>query len=136
MDSQGQPAGQAEHARIGPTAWAVAYRRTFFDIPYARDIFDELKRIMQPPRLTPELAEEQACAHDLQFEARFRLVSQLLEENRAKQILEIASGFSPRGLAMTHDGSVEYVEADLPDIIKAKKEIVRKLVQEAKAPDG
>ena len=119
---------------IGPTAWGVAYRRTFSDISYSLEIFNELQRIMKKPQLTADLEEEKASSHDLQFEARFKLVNRLLKENRADQVLEIASGFSPRGIQMAQDPSIEYIELDLPGLIKGKKDIVQKLIQKSKIP--
>jgi|GEM_PF-2974779 len=29
---------------IGPTAWTVAYRRTFSNIPYARALYQEIEK--------------------------------------------------------------------------------------------
>ena len=132
MDAEARPAAEQGYERIGPTAWGIAYRRTFFDIPHSREIFHELQRIMEPPELTPELEDERASAHDLQFEARFRLVSRLLKEKGADQVLEIASGFSPRGLILAQDPSITYVELDLQGILRAKRDIVEKLVQQSK----
>ena len=134
MDAKARPATEHAYERISPTAWGIAYRRTFFDIPYSTEIFHELQRIMAPPELTPELEDEKASAHDLQFEARFRLVSRLLEEKGVDQIIEIASGFSPRGLILAQDPSITYVELDLQRILRAKRDIVEKLVQQAKVP--
>ena len=134
MDLSAQPTIEQGYERIGPTAWGMAYRRTFFDIPYSREIFHELQRMMKPPRLTPELEDDKASAHDLQFEARFRLVSRLVEESKADQILEIASGFSPRGLSMAQNPSFEYVELDLPELMRMKQAIVQRLSQESAVP--
>jgi O-methyltransferase involved in polyketide biosynthesis len=134
MDAEARPAMEQGHERISPTAWGIAYRRTFFDIPHSTEIFHELQRIMEPPELTSELLDEKASAHDLQFEARFRLVSRLLKEKGADQVLEIASGFSPRGLILAQDPSITYVELDLQGILRAKRDIVEKLVQQSKVP--
>ena len=122
------------YERIGPMAWGVAYRRTFADIPYSLEIFGELRRIVSRPPLTPDLEDPKASLHDLQFEARFKLVDRLLEQAGANQILEIASGFSPRGIRLSQNPSVKYVEVDLPAIIELKKDIVDKLEQVGKIP--
>ncbi len=125
---------QKGYERVGPMAWGVAYRRTFADIPYSLEIFEELRRIVGQPPLTPDLENPEASSHDLQFEARFKLVDRLLEQAGAKQILEIASGFSPRGIRLAQNPSVKYVEVDLPAIIELKKDILHKLEQKVKIP--
>ena len=53
----------------------------------------------------------------------------LLRELGIKQILEFASGISLRGLAMTEDPMVNYVETDLPALTEEKHEILRKIMQ-------
>lgn len=57
------------------------------------------------------------------FEARFRAVSHLLKEKAATQVLELAAGLSPRGMEFSQQG-VMYVEADLPEAITLKREVV------------
>ena len=68
------------YERIAPTAWIVAYRRTFTDIPFSQEIFQELDAIrekqgtkipedVRTPELTPQL------------EARYKLLNRLLRAN-------------------------------------------------------
>lgn len=57
------------------------------------------------------------------FEARFQSVSRILMEQGATQILELASGFSPRGMEWSRRGAV-YVEADLPGMIEQKRAMI------------
>ena len=104
---------KSSHERVSVTAWRVAYRRTLSDIPFSVEIFDELQKIMRRTRSAAELQElDQIVQPDITpiFEARFKLVNRLLKEQNARQILEIAAGFSPRSLAMARDPSVEYSE--------------------------
>lgn len=56
-------------------------------------------------------------------EARFKAVNRVLEEHGAAQIIELASGLSPRGMDFAQRGAV-YVEVDLPESIVLKREIV------------
>lgn len=111
---------------ISPTAWTIAHRRTFTDIPYSKPIFDliEQQRKLQGIEISEELKSPQIAP---QIEARYKLVNIMLEENNIKQVLEIAAGFSPRGLAMTDDASVTYVETDLSKITKQMDKIVGKI---------
>lgn len=112
---------------ISSTAWTVAHRRTFTDIPYSQEIFDEFERILRAQGgsdipeefISPQIAP--------QIEARYKLVSRLIVENSLQQVLEIATGLSPRGLEMTGDSRIKYVEVDLPTMMSHKRKIVGSL---------
>jgi len=56
------------------------------------------------------------------------LLSQAIEEGRVGQVLEVAAGFSPRGLdfsARFADRGLIYVEGDLPHMVEKKKELLK-----------
>jgi len=109
---------------ISPTAWIIAHRRTFTDIPYSQAIFDEFEKIRRVEgnfEIPEELKSPQVAP---QIEARYKLVSRLLNENYPQQVLEIAAGLSPRGLEITDNPDVEYIEIDLPGIVSQKRKIV------------
>jgi len=67
--------------------------------------------------------EAGAATYAAFMEARFKSVNHILEEHRARQVLELAAGLSPRGMDFAPRGVV-YVEADLPESIERKREIV------------
>jgi O-methyltransferase involved in polyketide biosynthesis len=128
---------QKGYEKISPTAWIVAQARTLSDIPYSRDVFDELQIIMRQTRSAAELQELNKFTHPEVvpvMEARFKLVNRLVKENNAKQILELAAGFSPRGMELSKDPSVEYVEIDLPGVMNEKRTIVGNLIEQSKIP--
>jgi O-methyltransferase involved in polyketide biosynthesis len=114
---------------VSPTAYfPVIARGEFTDIPFAREMLADLK---------PELPSLEGLppgglrSYAPFFEARFKSVSRILMEQGAKQILELAAGFSPRGMEFSQrpdfrDGV--YVEADLPDMIERKRGIVAALL--------
>ena len=54
------------------------------------------------------------------FEARYKSISQLIGKSGCSQVLELASGYSLRGLDLTQRSAVRYVEADLPDVVATK----------------
>jgi O-methyltransferase involved in polyketide biosynthesis len=122
------PEQRQGNENISPTAWTIAHRRTFTDIPYSKEIFEELERLrrLQGVEIPEELKSPEIAS---QIEARYKLANRLLTENHVEQVLEIAAGFSPRGLEFTDDGSTIYVEVDLPTIIDQKKKIVDTLGQ-------
>ena len=125
------------YEKIGPTAWGVAYFRTFSDIKYAKEIFEELDLVVKPT--DPAQIEymkyvKERAGLSPQFEARYKLINKVLEENKTHQILELAAGLAGRGLAMTEmDSSLEYVEVDLPAMILHKQEMLRNLFERSNA---
>lgn len=127
-DQKGDVRSVSSYDRISPTAWTVAYRRTLTDIPYSREIFEEMENIRKSGsgfEITEELKFPVIAPL---FEARYKLTNKLLRENNCKQILEIASGFVPRGLDLTKDESITYVELDLAAVMGQKKLIVNSII--------
>ncbi len=111
-----------DHSRISPTAWGIAWRRTFAGIPLSNEIYLHLDRIVidaeqrkksvdvfSMPELTPI------------FEARYKLTSMLLFAEGYTQTVELAAGFSPRGMSFTINQHFRYIEVDLPAIALIKR---------------
>ncbi|MCL5667240.1 MAG: class I SAM-dependent methyltransferase [Patescibacteria group bacterium] len=112
------------HEKISPTAWSVAYGRTFSDVPFSREIFNELDILRQKESAKiPGGKKKRVVA--VQFEARYKLINRFLKQKGYKQILEIAAGLTPRGLEFCQDRSVNFVEFDLPAIIAQKRQIIK-----------
>lgn len=118
---------------ISLTAIDVAFARTFSDIPFSKDIFnmigEEKKRmtsVADEAKIDGMLIPKRIIPF---FEARYKLINKLLKQSGIENIFDIASGLSPRGLTLTKKASVEYVELDLPGILKIKKEIVRAILR-------
>lgn len=65
------------------------------------------------------------------YEARYKMVSRIITESGVNQILEIASGFSPRGLDMTTDSSIKFAEVDTPALIAQKQKVIEQLIAES-----
>ncbi|MGC9968663.1 MAG: class I SAM-dependent methyltransferase [Minisyncoccia bacterium] len=128
---------ESGYEKIGPTAWGVAYFRTFSDIEYAREIFEELDGVVKPTDpVQIEFMESARKRSNLapQFEARYKLINRLLAENKTNQILELAAGLAGRGLAMAEeDPSLQYVEVDLPVMAAHKRELLQNLFSKGKA---
>lgn len=116
---------ERKYENIGPTAWRVAYSRTLSDIPYSKEIFEELDAVVKPSNEAEREYMGHARASHLapQFEARYKLIDDMIEQNGTKQVLELASGLAPRGLAMTdNDRYLEFAK-DLAE--KAGKTMLR-----------
>jgi len=119
------------YERISPTAWFVAYQRTLSDIPFSQEIFLELQETIELTRSaeTEDLKKQMKPFEGTPvWEARFKIVNHILKTHFINQIIEIAAGASPRGLEMTKDSSVRYVEVDLPKVIQEKKGIIERLI--------
>src|SRR5579859_824593 len=126
---------ERSHERISPTAWLVAYQRTLSDIPLSSEIFEEMERIIQQTQSTSDIAQIDALRSTpaaVMWETRFKIINHLLKGQSAKQVLEVAAGFSPRGLAMAKDPSVTYVEVDLPGLVHDKQQIIETLIGQGK----
>jgi len=110
---------------ISQTAWTIAHQRTLTDIPYSQVIFDALEKVRHEQGVAEIPEELKSPQIAPQIEARYKSVSNLLKESDVDQVLEIAAGFSPRGLEMTDDKHFTYVEVDLPGVMTQKRKIVK-----------
>ncbi len=68
-----------------------------------------------------------ALARAAHFELRARSLDDALREHGAARVLEIAAGFSFRGLALAEREPVTYVDTDLPEIASLKADLVAQL---------
>jgi O-methyltransferase involved in polyketide biosynthesis len=57
---------------------------------------------------------------------RHAMIDHLLHESGARQVIELAAGFSRRGAAATNDPHVHYTEIDLPHVIGRKHELLKR----------
>jgi len=125
-----------KYSKISPTAKVVAYWRKFSDVPFANDVAEMVNakevwnEILQQPNMPPE---------DLSWvvpwvEARYKSMVQAIKNRKIKQVLEFASGLSLRGLAMTSNPEITYVETDLPGMSTEKKAIVQQIQKQQHIP--
>jgi len=113
--------------KISLTAKLTAYMRQFSDIPFAKEVaqavraeaaFDELLR-------THQLVRDDLLWYAPIFEVRYKSIAQRLRASGIAQVLELASGLSLRGLAMTEaDPALTYVETDLEALTAEKRALV------------
>ena len=104
---------------IIPTAIITSYPRIFTDIPYEKEIYNWLsKNCSNNIELNKLLAPE--------LEARFKLTNKLIDSLNIAQVLELASGYSSRGLTYSKKG-YNYVEMDLEEVVNTKKKMFKEL---------
>ena len=101
------------------TAIITSYPRIFTDIPYEREIYDWLEN-----HCNTEVALYKNMAPEM--EARYKLINKLLDRSNIKQVLELASGYSSRGLIYSKKG-YNYVEMDLEGVCQNKKKILKSI---------
>jgi O-methyltransferase involved in polyketide biosynthesis len=115
-------------SKISPTAKLVAYWRQFSDVPYAKEVSDLIgaKELSEKILKSPTSLENMAWLAPM-IEARYKSINSAIQSSGIKQIFELASGVALRGLALTSDPEVVYVETDLKGISEEKKTLVEKI---------
>lgn len=110
-----------DYEEISPTAMVTSYPRTFTDISYEKEIDHWLKKhIKKDTLLYQNMAPE--------MESRYKLINRILDKTHIKQVLELAAGYSSRGMIYSKKG-YRYVELDLESIIKNKKEMLQDILK-------
>lgn len=108
-----------DYSKISPTAKMTAYWRAKSDIPHSR----EVAHVMQGEDMTQQLIGQQMTSVMAQyspmvFEARYKAINRGLQMCKSGNVMELASGLSPRGLGVVDAGHT-YVGADLPNMIES-----------------
>ena len=108
----------ADASLISVTAKLAAYYRQFSDIPFATEVAKRIGADEAFDRILREhgLERDKLTFYAPMFEARYKSLTQLILESGASQVLELASGYSLRGLDLTRNHALRYVETDLPDV--------------------
>ena len=109
----------SDYIDIMPTAIVTSYPRTFTDIPYEKEIFNWLKN-----HCKNEVVLYKTMAPEI--EARYKLINKLLNKYKINQVLELAAGYSSRGLIYSEKG-YNYIEMDLESVINNKTKIIEKI---------
>lgn len=125
-----------EHSKISPTAKMVAYWRQFSDVPYAPKVAKlvDAEEVFHSFLRNTNVTFESMSWFAPMIEARYKSMVHAILRQNIKQVLELASGVSLRGLAMTSDPEMIYVETDLPGISAEKKAIVQKIQEQEEIP--
>lgn len=113
--------------KISPTALMVAYVRQFTDIPYSKQIAE----LVNAQSVVEKLIENNSnppVEVGVSIEGRYKFINKLITQSQATQIIELASGLQPRGMVMTENPDILFVESDLPGIVAQKQELVQKLI--------
>lgn len=110
-----------DYEEISPTAIVTSYPRTFTDIPYEKEIYNWLEN-----HCNEEVTLNEMLAPEI--EARYKLTNKLLDKYGIKQVLELAAGYSSRGLIYSKKG-YNYVEMDLENVSRNKIALLNSIEQ-------
>jgi O-methyltransferase involved in polyketide biosynthesis len=118
-----------DHGKISFTAKLVAYYRMFSDVPFARDVADYIGAEEAHDSLFQQQGKErdELMEYAPILEARYKSIVNLISKQGIRQVLELASGFSLRGLAMTENPGITYVDTDLEDLNAVKMKLIADL---------
>jgi O-methyltransferase involved in polyketide biosynthesis len=121
----------ADSSLISVTAKVAAYYRQFSDIPFAQEIAKLIGAEAAYEQILREhgLERDKLTFYAPMFEARYKSLTRLIHQSGASQVLELASGYSLRGLDLTRSDAVQYVETDLPDVVAAKLSLLEDVRQ-------
>ncbi len=111
---------------ISPSAKSLLLMKGYTNIPYAK----EAAALMQGPEVFDLSFDDKDFwfwIRVMHFENRYWTIDQLLKKTSAKNILELSSGYSLRGMAMCADKDVHYIDTDLEEVIHTKQKMVTDL---------
>ena len=125
---------------ISPSALRILETRSYTSIPFAQESYeiisglnstelsDESFKISEFKSKDVNLPRE-IVLQIMHFEARYLSLDRGLEYLGCNKILELASGFSNRGLDFCKNPQIQYLDTDLPNIIESKKTLVSELIK-------
>ena len=112
--------------KVGVTAQLAAYMRQFSDIPFAGDVAELLhsREVFEALLQGHEMRLDDLLWYAPIFEVRYKSVTAAIQRSGCRQVLELASGLAMRGLAMSQDADVNYIESDLTSISAEKAHLI------------
>lgn len=127
-----------DYSTISPSAKSLLKMKAHTAIPFAREaaaLLEPAHDTMDDPlgSTSNELGYWLRVMH---FEERYLSINQLLLQTNIKNILELSSGFSFRGLDMALNQPVNYIDTDLPEIITIKAGMTSELQAAGRALKG
>jgi O-methyltransferase involved in polyketide biosynthesis len=120
---------------ISPSAKSLLLTKAITKIPFARQAAELM---MYPEKFNPDIINKDIgfWTRVVHFENRYWSIDQLLKGLPIKNILELSSGFSFRGLEAIKQNKIHYIDTDLPDVITAKKDFISALQPDSSKAEG
>jgi len=115
---------------ISPSAKGLLLTKAITTIPFATEAAALLWGVDQLKNKVRERVSKESFIWLLHFENRYRTIDSLLTPLKNSNVLEIASGFSFRGLQVCIQDEITYFDTDLPDSISTKQQVVDQLIEQ------
>jgi O-methyltransferase involved in polyketide biosynthesis len=111
-----------DYSTISPSARSLLLMKSFTNIPYANEAASLMP--YSDSEKSSKLKEPGFWMRAVHFENRYWSIDQLLSDVDCRNVLEISSGYSFRGLDMVRRSAVHYIDTDLADVITSKKQLI------------
>lgn len=112
-----------DYSSISPSAKSLLLMKGYTNIPYAR----QMAALIQGPEpfdLNFDDKDFGFWLRVMHFESRYWSIDQLLKQTDNKNIIELSSGYSLRGLDMCTTDTIHYIDTDLPEVIATKQQMI------------
>lgn len=135
MNNEQFSTNNRDYSTISPSAKWLLLLKGLTKIPFAGEA---AALMVYPETYVPDytLRDADIWARVLHFESRYWSIDQLLPHPGAKNMLELSSGFSFRGLAATMKNDVHYIDTDLENVIALKQKFVDELQKDRPKAKG
>ncbi|MBW4523286.1 MAG: class I SAM-dependent methyltransferase [Scytolyngbya sp. HA4215-MV1] len=114
--------------KISPTALLTAYARQFAGIPYTREIAELTDAIATVNQFTEGKLNSLVIGLAAIVEGRYKAIEYVRSQFHATQILELASGLLPRGMILSQQPEITFIESDLLAMIHQKQQLAQQLI--------
>jgi len=118
---------QKDYSSISPSAKSLLLMKGYTNIPFAR----QTAALMQGPEVFDLSFDDKDFwfwIRVMHFEHRYWSIDQLLRQTNSRNIVELSSGYSFRGLDLcTKDENIHYIDTDLPQVVDTKRDMMSRL---------
>jgi O-methyltransferase involved in polyketide biosynthesis len=118
---------EKDFTSISPSAKSLLMMKGYTDIPYAK----QTAALLQGSEVFDLNFDDKDFwfwIRVMHFENRYWTIDQLLKQSDNKNLLELSSGYSLRGLDFcVKNKSVHYIDTDLPEIVTVKQNMIADL---------
>jgi O-methyltransferase involved in polyketide biosynthesis len=128
MEKEQHNPDSRDFSTISPSARSLLLLKGLTNIPFAREAAELM---VAPEEYAPYPSDKDLryWMRVVHFENRYWSIDQLLAGLPVKNIMELSSGFSFRGLATVMQPGYHYIDTDLPGVIGVKREFVDALLR-------
>lgn len=121
------PQEQKDFSSVSPSAKSLLMMKGYTNIPYAKQTAAQMEG-SEVFDLNFNDKDFWFWARVMHFESRYWSIDQLLRQTGSKNILELSSGYSLRGLDLcVKNKDVHYIDTDLPEVITLKQNMIASL---------